>query len=260
MKHRKLRFMAAAFLTAAFSISAVFSASAAGWQQDEAGWWWQNEDGTWPARTWKWIDADNDGFAECYYFGADGYMLYSAVTPDGYYVNEDGAWVMDGVVQKGIRIDDSVSGSGSGSGSASEQNEGYAGSKTNISEEEARARILALKSFYPEGMSWDNSNSYDTGYRAGFGCAAFAFIVQDEVFGAGVVPERYTVFNEDNIHIGDHFRIYASTGGVHSVVILDVADDGVELVEGNYGGKIHWGRKMSFDSLRDNFIFQETRY
>lgn len=48
---------------------------------------------------WQWIDGDNDGTAECYYFGADGYMLSGATTADGYTVNADGAWVENGAVQ-----------------------------------------------------------------------------------------------------------------------------------------------------------------
>lgn len=34
-----------------------------------------------------------------YFFGEDGRMYYSTVTPDGYEVNESGAWVVNGVVQ-----------------------------------------------------------------------------------------------------------------------------------------------------------------
>lgn len=75
------------------------TALAAGWQQNTTGWWWQNDDGTWPANTWQWIDGNNDGVAECYYFGNDGYMLANATTPDGYIVNESGAWTVNGIVQ-----------------------------------------------------------------------------------------------------------------------------------------------------------------
>ena len=39
------------------------------------------------------------GPAECYYFDWNGYCLLNTVTPDGYRVNENGAWIVDGVVQ-----------------------------------------------------------------------------------------------------------------------------------------------------------------
>lgn len=72
---------------------------AAGWQQNATGWWWQNDDGSWPANSWQWLDGNGDGVAECYYFDGNGYMLANTTTPDGYTVNADGAWTVNGVVQ-----------------------------------------------------------------------------------------------------------------------------------------------------------------
>lgn len=92
---RKSILMAASAL---MTVALTFPAFAA-WQSDASGWWWQNDDGSWPANTWQWIDGDQDGTAESYYFGADGYLLTDTTTPDGYTVNADGAWVENGVVQ-----------------------------------------------------------------------------------------------------------------------------------------------------------------
>lgn len=72
---------------------------AAGWQQDSIGYWYENEDGTWPSNTWQWIDGNRDGKAECYYFNENGYMLSNTISPDGYLVNWDGAWIENGEVQ-----------------------------------------------------------------------------------------------------------------------------------------------------------------
>ena len=87
----------AAIMTAAMNVT-VF---AAGWQQNANGWWYAtNESGTeWYADGWQWIDGNQDGTAECYYFDENGYILANTVTPDGYYVNADGAWIVDGQVQ-----------------------------------------------------------------------------------------------------------------------------------------------------------------
>ncbi len=82
-------------MTAALHITCF----AAGWQQNEVGYWYENEDGTWFANTWQWIDGNKDGKAECYYFDANGYMLADTITPDGYTVNSDGAWIENGIVQ-----------------------------------------------------------------------------------------------------------------------------------------------------------------
>lgn len=95
MKKKTLSFMATAAMTAAMSITAM----AAGWQQNATGWWWQNDDGTWPANTWVWLDGNKDGVAECYYFDGNGYMAANTTTPDGYTVDANGAWTVNGAVQ-----------------------------------------------------------------------------------------------------------------------------------------------------------------
>lgn len=69
------------------------------WILDAAGWWYDNGNGTWPANGWYWIDGNQDGVSECYYFNESGYILLNTTTPDGYQVNGDGAWMQDGVVQ-----------------------------------------------------------------------------------------------------------------------------------------------------------------
>lgn len=54
--------------------------------------------GTSLAGEWQWLDHNNDGIAECYYM-ENGMPLTNTITPDGYQVNEAGAWVVDDVVQ-----------------------------------------------------------------------------------------------------------------------------------------------------------------
>ena len=82
-----------AVLTAALTASFGMTAFAAGhWEKDAAGYWWQEEDGSYPVSCWKWLDGNNDGIAESYYFDASGYMA-ADTTVDGYTVNADGAWV-----------------------------------------------------------------------------------------------------------------------------------------------------------------------
>ena len=83
-----------------------------GWLSDIDGniyWLHDIEDGNYGAMLtgWQWIDGNGDGLKECYYFnqtsGANGLplgaMLRNATTPDGYTVNANGEWVVDGVVQ-----------------------------------------------------------------------------------------------------------------------------------------------------------------
>ena len=102
------------------------NAFAFGWQQDEDGWWYEDDDGTYPNNGVYEIDGDlyafdKDGYLYTnrwvtlydgrsfyttgsgviarnqwvdgtYYVGNDGVMLKSSYTPDGYYVGKDGQW------------------------------------------------------------------------------------------------------------------------------------------------------------------------
>ena len=58
-----------------------------GWQNSGYGWWYQRANGTYPHSEWEMINGI------WYYFDANGYMLANTTTPDGYYVDENGAWV-----------------------------------------------------------------------------------------------------------------------------------------------------------------------
>lgn len=69
------------------------------WMQDASGWWWLNSDSTYLANGWSWIDGNDDGVAECYYFGPDGYLFQNTSTPDGYTVDANGAWMINESVQ-----------------------------------------------------------------------------------------------------------------------------------------------------------------
>lgn len=68
------------------------------------------ENGEYLTNTWRWIDDNADGIAECYYFTKEGHTSISAhnldgsrvATPDGYYVNMHGQWVVDSCVQRGV--------------------------------------------------------------------------------------------------------------------------------------------------------------
>ena len=92
-------------LVTAMTLSASLTALAGTWKQDHIGWWWQEDNGSYPVSTWQWIDGNNDGIAECYYFDNLGYCLLNTTTPDGYTVNADGAWTVNGIIQtKSISI------------------------------------------------------------------------------------------------------------------------------------------------------------
>ena len=88
-----------AMITLALAGLASISAYAGAWAKNAQGWWYDNGNGTYPANTWQWIDGNNDGIAESYYFNQSGYCLTNTTTPDGYIVNTDGAWTVNGIIQ-----------------------------------------------------------------------------------------------------------------------------------------------------------------
>lgn len=82
------------------SLSMASAAFAGTWKEDSQGWRWQEKNQPSPASAWDWIDSNEDGIAECYYFDENGYLLTNTTTPDGFSVNENGAWVSDGIVRQ----------------------------------------------------------------------------------------------------------------------------------------------------------------
>lgn len=107
---KKLVCMLAAFLIVTTSNFVSFAGQ---WQQNNIGWWWQNDDGSYPTNTWQYLDGNQDGISEWYRFDINGYMqkgwqlvdgkwyymnedgamLSNTFTPDGYYVGNDGAMI-----------------------------------------------------------------------------------------------------------------------------------------------------------------------
>ena len=102
--------MKIAAVSMVFSLVMGITSYAGSWQQSFSGKWWKNDDGSYPTSGWQWIDDKNDGFASSYYFDEKGYVVTNTTTPDGYTVNEEGEWTVDGIVQsKKVEIKGSVS-------------------------------------------------------------------------------------------------------------------------------------------------------
>lgn len=88
------------FATALLTLSMGVTAFAGTWQAQETGQWkYQNDDGTYLANVWQWIDGNNDGISENYYFDTNGVLLVNGITPDGNTVDSNGAWTVNGIVQ-----------------------------------------------------------------------------------------------------------------------------------------------------------------
>ena len=120
-------------------------------------------------------------------------------------------------------------------------------------------RINALRKVYPQGMSCTDGNFFYidpvTGVTTGnTGCYALAMYIMDYVFGYGAfdaakgtqMGKGYSAAQNDavfsSIKPGDHIRI----GDIpHSVIVLEVHDDFVTVVEGNFNKQVCWDRTYS---------------
>lgn len=97
-----------ALLTGVFTASFSLSAFAGNWLDLTIGWQYDKTGmGGLAHDEWLWIDGNKDGIAECYYFDGTGFMWHDR-EKDGYVLNSDGQWIVDGVVQtKQVEIDNS---------------------------------------------------------------------------------------------------------------------------------------------------------
>lgn len=73
-----------------------------GWKQDANGWWWQNEDGSYPQYDWMKYGED------WYFFDSTGYMVTDQVIkwgPDEFYIDINGLLVTNKQVPDGRKAD-----------------------------------------------------------------------------------------------------------------------------------------------------------
>lgn len=235
------------------------------------GWWWKNDDGSYPHGEWAWIDGNGDGIAECYYFGDDGYMYADTVITDAdgqtHTVNSSGAWVENGNVRvypnqwvpggKVLTANSTASVNSSALNPIRSSYSNENATHSSLTDAEASAILMQLKEEYPDGTEWDNSRQYISGKRYGYGCAAFVFLVQERLYGTPVRPSMTTELNMSELRAGDHLRVRNNT---HSVIVLANYGDSIAVAEGNYNGKVRWGRVMTESELREQFVYMETCY
>ena len=90
------------FMTASLFIALSANLTfASGWTKgiSKNAWWYDFGNGDYFKSSWQWIDGNQDGIAECYCFDENGWMYENTTTPDGYTVNENGAWTVSNIVQ-----------------------------------------------------------------------------------------------------------------------------------------------------------------
>ena len=110
---RKVRLFISVAAAACLALTVPAAAYAGMWEltgaeDGSAGavWRYRDDNGAYFANRWAWIDGNADGEAECYAFDGAGIMYADTVTSDGYTVNRNGAWTVDGRAEK--RVTDQV--------------------------------------------------------------------------------------------------------------------------------------------------------
>ena len=117
------------------------------------------------------------------------------------------------------------------------------------------AKMVAMKTEYPEGRPWTNDDRYEWHNRyseggitystyTGFGCAGFAMILSDAAFGTTGMAYKVTNFTYADVGVGDILRLPG-----HSVIVLEKYSDHVVIAEGNYNQSIHWGRTIAYGQV-----------
>ena len=123
---------------------------------------------------------------------------------------------------------------------------------------DAYLTMTKLRGEYPEGTPWTNDNTYQWKggiFTHGAGCAAFAFLLSDAVFG-DLPARQLTGISADALRPGDILRL---NGDTHSVIVLQNTPYGIVIAEGNYNSAIHWDRVLSrTDAESADYVL--TRY
>ena len=116
-----------------------------------------------------------------------------------------------------------------------------------LTEQEVTAKLLALKSKYPDGMTWNDNSYYDrvstyknTGKKHTsriYACAGFAWKITDEVFGSDAPTVTVYPRTPADLKPGDMVEWMD-----HEYVIISVDDQYIYTCDGNVGGTVLWGR------------------
>ena len=89
-------------LSTALTVVTAINSFAYGWKQTDDGRWWlsaSQDDTKYYANGWKSLMDTADRLVRYYYFDEGGYLLTNTTTPDGRQVNENGEYVLNGIVQ-----------------------------------------------------------------------------------------------------------------------------------------------------------------
>ena len=155
---------------------------------------------------------------------------------------------------------------------------------TNSAESNAVRRLNSLSRYaiFQNGATWNDDYTYSgTGTLSrGAECVAFAYAVQDGLFGRTesinprnkYTPRRVTtngktigsingVRTATFVKIGDVVKLLLSTGR-HVAVVRGKTSTGINLIDGNVGGRVNWGNGyvITYENFNAQAIEVISRY
>ena len=144
-----------------------------------------------------------------------------------------------------------------------------------LPDEEVTNKILEQQPTYFEGRLWNNYSpagcyiwAFPGETHAWSGCAALTALLSDAVYGSVKECPVYSVkVNADCWYKGakKDVRPYTWDAAIrpgtiiafqgHFVMVVRVEGDAVSVVEGNYGGTIHWGRRITREAIESKALY-----
>lgn len=124
----------------------------------------------------------------------------------------------------------------------------------NPTEEQVYNDIISLKAQYPQGMKWDETNTYKCAdpTLSGRACQAFAVMISDLVFGD--TPYTNISFNPQDLRTGDIVSTSYPTN--HAMIVLEAHPTYMVVAEGNNGGRIVWGRIEKYSDIVSDWVIR----
>ena len=149
-------FLSGLILSGIFLSGTAFAGQWKNGADDPESWWYDHLDGTY-AVGWELIDGNADGMGEWYFFDEDGWLITDYLTKDGYELDKNGAWVVNGAVVR-QRMDSGAGTSTAGSGvaagnGAGAQTAGNAGQQQSSAADIPSGKYRLNRLIYNDGSS-----------------------------------------------------------------------------------------------------------
>ncbi len=108
--------------------------------------------------------------------------------------------------------------------------------------------LIELRDQYPTGSWWDSECYYKWNaasvYRGGYGCAGFAYMLSDAIYGAARARK---IESNSDVEPYDCIELF---NNAHTAFVLEVPGDGTVIVaEGNVDGRVYWGSTYSISDV-----------